>query len=63
MKHLSTKEGGLFCFVLFCSYEIHQTGMLHIMFLVSWESSQQGGVHGLGSMTFGLALQKFWNIK
>jgi hypothetical protein len=37
--------------------------MLHIMFLVSWESSLQGGVLGLGSMTFGLAMQKFLNIK
>jgi hypothetical protein len=42
------------CFVLFCSYEIHQTRMLQIMFLVSLESSQRGGVHGLGSMTFGI---------
>jgi len=33
--------------------------MLQIMFLVSLESSQQGGEHGLASMTFGLAVQKF----
>jgi hypothetical protein len=37
--------------------------MLEIVFLVSLESSQQGGVHGLGSMTFGLAVQKFLNIE
>jgi hypothetical protein len=38
--------------------------MLHIMFLVSLESTQGGkGVHGLGSMTFELAVQKFLNIK
>jgi hypothetical protein len=37
--------------------------MLQIMFLVSLESSQQKGVHGLGSMMFGLAMQKFLNIK
>jgi hypothetical protein len=43
---------------LFCSYEIQQTGMLQIVFMVSWESSRRGGVHGLGSMTFGLAVQK-----
>jgi hypothetical protein len=43
---------------LFSSYEIHQTRMLQIMFLVSFESSQQGRVHGLGSMTFGLVVQK-----
>ncbi len=52
------KEGSLFW-----SYEIHQTRMLQIMFLVSLESSQRGGVHGLGSMTFGLAVQKFLNIE
>ncbi len=34
----------------YCSYEIHQTGMPQIMFLMSFESSRQGGVHGLGSM-------------
>ncbi len=52
------KEGSLFC-----SSEIHQTGMLQIVFLVSLESSRQGGVHGLGSMTFGLAVQKFLKIE
>jgi hypothetical protein len=51
------------CFVLFCSYEIHQIGMFQIMFLVSLESSQQGGVHGLGSMMFGLPVQNFLNIE
>ncbi len=57
---LSMKQGSLFvlfCFV--CTYEIHQTGMLQIVFLVSLESSWWGGVHQLGSMTFGLAVQKF----
>jgi hypothetical protein len=33
------------------------------MFLVYLERSQQRGVHGLGSMAFGLALQKFLNIE
>jgi hypothetical protein len=41
--------------------------MLQIMFLVSLESSQQGEVrgevHGLASMAFGLAVQKFLNIE
>jgi len=37
--------------------------MLQIVFLVSLESPQQGGVHGLGSMTFGLAMQKFLSIE
>jgi hypothetical protein len=33
------------------------------MFLVSLEISQGGGVHWLGFMVFGLALQKFLNIE
>jgi hypothetical protein len=57
------KEGSLFCFVFYRSYEIHQTGLLQIVFLVSLESSQSEGVHGLGSMAFGLEVQKFWNTE
>jgi hypothetical protein len=37
--------------------------MLQIMFLVSLESSQQQWVHGLGSMMFGLVVQKVLNIE
>jgi hypothetical protein len=37
--------------------------MCWIMFLVYLESYWWGGVHGLGSMTFGLAVQKFLNIE
>jgi hypothetical protein len=37
--------------------------MLQTVFFMSWESSGQGGVHGLGSMTFELAVQKFLNIE
>jgi hypothetical protein len=37
--------------------------MLQIAFLVSLESSQGGGVHQLGSMPFGLVVQKFLNIE
>jgi hypothetical protein len=55
------KEGSFF--VLFCTYEIHQTRMFQIVFLVSLESSRQGGVHGFASMMFGLAMQKFLNIE
>jgi hypothetical protein len=58
---LSMKQGSLF--VLFCTYEIHQIRMLQITFLISLESTQQGGVHQLGFMTFGLAVQKFLNIE
>ncbi len=53
------------CFVLFCSYEIHWTRMLQIMFLVSLESSWWGGLHGLHSIMFGLAVQnvlEYWMI-
>ncbi len=61
---ISMKEGSLFvlfCFV--CIYGIHRTRMLQIVFLVSLESSRRGGLHGLDSMTFGLAVQKFLNIE
>jgi len=37
--------------------------MLHIVFLVSFESSSGGGVHWFGFMVFGLAVQKFLNIE
>jgi hypothetical protein len=37
--------------------------MLQIMFLVSLKSSKKGGVHGIGSMAFGLAVPKFLNIE
>jgi hypothetical protein len=47
-------EGNLFCFVSID--EIHQTKMLQIVFLVSLESSQGGGVHRLGFMAFGLVV-------
>ncbi len=73
--YLFMKEGS---FVLFCSYEIQQTRMLQIMFLVSSEimflvsleimflvssESSLRGVHGLGSMTIGLEVQKFLNVE
>jgi hypothetical protein len=54
------KGGSLFCFVVMGSTKPQ---MLHIVFLVSLESSQQGGVHGLGSMMFGLVVQKFLNTE
>jgi hypothetical protein len=37
--------------------------MLQIAFLVSLESSWQGGVHWLGFIAFGLVVQKFLNIE
>jgi hypothetical protein len=33
------------------------------MFLVSLEISGGGGMHGLGPMAFGLAVEKFLNIE
>jgi len=53
LHHLSMKQGSLF--VLFCTNDTQGTRMLQIAFLVSLESSQGGGVHGLGFMAFGLA--------
>jgi hypothetical protein len=58
---MSMKEGSLF--VLFCTYEIHPTRMLKIVFLVSWESSQGGGVHCLGFMVFGLEYRMIPSLK
>ncbi len=61
LVYLRRKVVCLFCFV--CTYEMHRTRMLQLMFSVSLESSQWGGVHGLGSMMFGLVVQKFLNIE
>jgi hypothetical protein len=45
------KEGRLFILFYFaCTYKIHQSRMLQIVFLVSLESSEGGGVHWLGFM-------------
>jgi hypothetical protein len=62
--YLSMKEGSLFVFVCFvCTYEIHQTGIFHITFLVSLERSRGEGVHGLHCMTLGIGIAKFLNIE
>jgi hypothetical protein len=55
---ISTYEGRKA--VLFCSYEITHDASIFLVFL---ESSQRRGVHGLGSMAFGLVVQKFLNIE
>jgi hypothetical protein len=51
---------------LFCSYEIHGTRMLWIVFLMSLESAWQGGVHGLGGSmtvwTWGAKVLEYWTI-
>jgi hypothetical protein len=58
--YLSMKEGSLFCFVVMRSTKL---GCFIIVFLVSFESSRRRGLHVLGSMAFGLAVQKFLNIE
>jgi hypothetical protein len=60
--HLSMKkEGSLFCFVLFCSYKIHWTGMLQIVFLVLLESSQRReGCMGLVPWHLDLQCKSSW---
>jgi hypothetical protein len=55
---LSIYERSLFCFVV-----MRWTGILQIVFLVFFKSFQWGGVHGRGSMTFGLVMQKFLNTE
>jgi hypothetical protein len=37
--------------------------MLQIAFLISLEGSREEGVHWLGFMAFGLAMEKFLNIE
>jgi hypothetical protein len=55
------KEGSLFCFVLFCRYEIHQTRMLQIVFLVSLESSlTMEGAFGLVPWCLALWCKSSW---
>ncbi len=52
------------CFVLFvCHHEINQIEAFQIAFFMSLDSSQQGGVHWVGFMMFGLAVQRFLNIE
>ncbi len=60
LDSLSMKEGSLFCFVVMRSTKL---GCFRLCILVSLESSRQGRVHGLGSMTVGLVVQKFLNIE
>jgi hypothetical protein len=59
--YLWSKVICLFCFV--CTDEIYRTGMLQIVFLVSLESSREGGVHWLGFLVFVLGMQNFLNIE
>jgi hypothetical protein len=60
--NLSMNEGCLF--VLFC-FEVMRSTKLGCFISCSWclWKAQQGRVHGLGSMMFVLAVQKFLNIE
>ncbi len=62
-QHLYERLGSLF--VLFCTHEIHQMGMLQIAFLVSLESSQgRGGASAWfhGVWTCGVEVLEYWMI-
>jgi hypothetical protein len=48
------------CFVLFCSYEIHQTRMIQIMFFVSLESPRGGGCIGFVPWRLDLWCKSSW---
>ncbi len=59
-QHLSMKEGSLFCFVLFCRYEIHWTGMLQIMFWCLWKALNEEGCMGLVPWHLDLWCKSLW---
>jgi hypothetical protein len=54
------KESSLFCFVVMKSIE---RGCFTLCSWWLWKVLDEGGVHGLGSMAFGLVVQKFLNIE
>jgi hypothetical protein len=55
------KKGSLFCFVFMTSTEL---GCFRLCSWCLWKALyEQAGVHGLGSMTLGLAVQNFFNIE
>jgi hypothetical protein len=59
------KEGSLFCFVLFCIIVMRSTEP-ECFKSCSWclsKALDKEGCMGFGSMTFGLAVQKFLNIE
>jgi hypothetical protein len=55
------KEGSWFCFVLWLCDPSNQNASDHVLGVFT--KLQRGGVHGLGSMTFGLPVQMFLNIE
>jgi len=55
------KEGSLFFVVVMRSTKLRCFKLCSWCF---WKAlDEEGGVHGLGSMTFGLVMQKFLNIE
>ncbi len=58
--HLSMKEGSLFCFVVMRSTE---PGCFRSCSWCLWQALDEDGCIGFGSMTFGLAVQKFLNME
>jgi hypothetical protein len=59
ISYLFMKEGSLFCFCIV----VMRSTQLGCLRSCSWCLSKGGGVHWLGSMKFGLAVQKFLNIE
>ncbi len=58
--NLSMKEGNLFCFVVM---RFTEPGCFRSCSWCLWKALDEEGVHGLGSMSFGLAVQKLLNIE
>ncbi len=59
-SYQSKKKGSLFCFVVMRSIE---PGFFRSCSWCLWKAFHVWWVHGLGSMMFGLAVQKFLNIE
>jgi hypothetical protein len=60
-SYLSKKEGSLFCFVVMRSIK---PGFFRSCSWCLWKAlEEEVGVHGLGSMMFGLVVQKLLNIE
>jgi hypothetical protein len=57
--YLWSKVVCLFCFVLFCTNEIHQTRMLRITFLLLWKALEEGCI-SLVSWCLDLRCKSSW---
>jgi hypothetical protein len=54
------KEGSLFCFVVMRSTKL---GCIRLCSWCLWKAFDEEGYMGFGSITFGLAVEKFLNIE